>query len=362
MRKAILTTAAIGLVAFGAALGATQGDAIKNWLTTSAELYKNRPAVTTPAATPAQETAPDIAAAPQNDATRVDTLADNSPPAADETATDTQTPVPSQTTVETVQAATTPVELDSMTASAGTETASASSAAPAAETAPVDPAVAEMVTQTGTPDNSPVTDYKVDVAAALVDREVGSPNAPVVIEDFSSLACPHCGRFHNEIFPTIKEKYIDTGKVRWIYRSYSLNEVALRAEMLARCAPGDQYIKLADMLFKNQVRWAFSDDPISNLSIIVRIAGITDDIFLACVNNKELQAGLLKKYQDYGNKYAIKATPTFVFNNGIKNFSGVGSVDGYIYDIEEVLRGAMETKQTEITPDKLDKALEKVAP
>src|SRR5690606_4916355 len=111
-----------------------------------------------------------------------------------------------------------------------------------------------------------------DVKAALKDHSIGAADAPIVIEDFSSLTCPHCAFFHNTIFPKIKENYIDKGKVRWVFKGFPLNEPALRAEMVARCAPGDNYAKLADYMYANQPKWAFASDPLGTLNIMLRVA------------------------------------------------------------------------------------------
>lgn len=322
MRKAILATAFIGVIAFGVALGVTQRDTIMNWLTQSAEVYNNRET----AQTQTEE---------QTEAT------------AEQAAADTATETTAEATTEEMAAApATPIDLNNYT--------------PPTEEAVTEPAAGDATAEAASEDvkteeaTAPAGEFKVDVAAALKDREVGSADAPLVIEDFSSLTCPHCAKFHNEIYPKIKADYIDTGKVRWIYRGFPLNDAALRAEMVARCAPNDQYVKIVDLLFSNQQRWAYADDPIANLSVLLRVAGITDEMFLACANNNDLMQGLLKATQTWGQKYNINATPTFVINGG-KHITGAGSHEGFVYDLERELRELSETKQSEIPAEKTTK-------
>ncbi len=303
MRKAtIWATAAIGVIALVAAIGVTQREPIMNWLTQSAEVYGDRGA--------SKEDTPPIET----------TQAEAPAPAPATTFTEEEIAAKAQEIEEVAK------EIASVTPR------------PIAPPAPVQKA--------STDESGDGADtFTVDVAAALKDREIGSPDAPVVIEDFSSMTCPHCAKFHNEIYPKIKEDYIDTGKVRWIYRGFPLNDAALRAEMLARCAPEDQYVKIVNLLFSNQTRWAFVQDPIANLSVLLRVAGFTDEMFLTCANNKELMDGLLKATQSWGKKYNINATPTFILN-GEKALTGAGTHEGFVYDLERMLRQSMEVKQT----------------
>lgn len=301
MRNPILMTAAIAVVAGGIALALSQSDKVNQL-------------VSAPETTTATETTTDAATA-------------------------------TETAAATDQAGSnmTPVDLETMHAPAAGEEAEAKTDAVKA-----DEQAEEKVT-------APASgDVKIDVKAALEDRSIGSENAKVVVEDFSSLTCPHCAFFHNEIFPKIKENYIDTGKVRWVFRGFPLNEPALKAEMIARCAPKDQYEKLIGMMFRDQAKWAFIENPMPTLSIMVRVAGITDELFVACINNLELETGLVEKTDKASTKYNINSTPTFVMNDGEKVFSGAGSYTGFAYDLDQLLNQDPAKKPVRPTTENKD--------
>lgn len=247
---------------------------------------------------------------------------------------------PAQTTETAVDAAAVPDATQALQPvdAAADAAAPATDAAPAAETPAADATTPPATAETPHVDSGAKSDFKVDVAAAMEERSMGKADAPVVVEDFSSLTCPHCAFFHNEILPKIKQNYIDTGYVRWVFRGFPLNEPALKGEMVARCASKDKYISMIDMMYANQQRWAFTETPVPNLNIMMRIAGFTDDMFLTCVNNAELESALVKQSEEATAKYKINSTPTFILNGGEKTISGAGSYTGFAYDIEEMLK------------------------
>lgn len=330
MRKTILVTAAIAFVALGMALGVAKSDQIKAFFS-SEELYNKETAATEMPTT--EETA------------ATDTTA-----ATDETAAAETTETVATAEEQTNAASTTDQATADQTA-LNDETPAAGDASAPVEDKSVGAPVAATAPSEAMKDEAPKTKFVVDLKAALKDREVGSKDAPITVYDFSSLTCPHCAHFHNEIYPKVKENYIDKGKVRWVYRGFPLNEAALKADMVARCAPEDQYEKLIDLMFKNQERWSFTDDPIANLSMLVKVAGIDEDMFLACVNNKDLEFALAQAAQTAAAKYEISSTPTFVFNDGLKKFSGAGSYEGFAVDLDQLLKYLTTPAQS--TSDKL---------
>lgn len=218
-------------------------------------------------------------------------------------------------------------------------TPAAEAAAPvaAAETPALTP---PMVPTPSTPAPEKKQFPPLDIVEQMADHVLGSPDAPLTIYDYSSLSCPHCGNFHNTILPKVKQYYIDTGKVRWVFRTFPHNEAALRAEMLARCQPRDQYLKFEDMMFANQERWAFSSTPLPNLSTLVRVAGVDYDRFEFCTTNKELEAAVLRMAQEGTEKYKIGSTPTFVINDGEKKLEGGGTYETFAYELDTLLERA----------------------
>lgn len=149
---------------------------------------------------------------------------------------------------------------------------------------------------------------------ALKDRILGDPNAPVEIIEYSSLTCPHCRNFHLNVLPELKKKYIDTGKVKMVYRDFPFDRYGLMAAVMARCAPPNRYFQFLDVLFQNQERWSRSPDPGAALVRIGKLGGLSEDDFQACMNNKQLVDGLIQVRLDANKQFDIKATPTFVIN------------------------------------------------
>ncbi len=90
------------------------------------------------------------------------------------------------------------------------------------------------------------------VPPQLGDRVLGKDDAPVAIVEYASMTCPHCAMFHEKTYPELKKRYIDTGKVRFIFREFPLDPLAAGAAMLARCAPKEQYFPLIETLFQEQ--------------------------------------------------------------------------------------------------------------
>lgn len=164
---------------------------------------------------------------------------------------------------------------------------------------------------------------KVDVAALmeaspLGEKALGDPNAPVTIVEYASMTCSHCQNFHETTFDAFKAKYVDTGKVYFIFREFPLDPLAAAAIMLARCAPNDRYFEMVDLLFNKQREWAFVDDPVTALLNLSKQTGFTEDSFRACLTNQELLDGVNVVRDRAAEKFGVNATPTF-FINGEKH-------------------------------------------
>jgi protein-disulfide isomerase len=165
----------------------------------------------------------------------------------------------------------------------------------------------------------------------LGEMALGDSNAPNVVIEYASMTCSHCAAFHNEVFDEFKTKYIDTGKVYFIFREYPLDALATAAFMLARCGPKERYFPLVDLMFDRQPEWAFTDNPKQALLTFVRQAGFTEETFNACLTNKELQDGVLAVKNRGSNDFGISSTPTF-FINGEEHRGGFS-----IEEFDEIL-------------------------
>ncbi|MEN9894908.1 MAG: hypothetical protein RIR97_760 [Pseudomonadota bacterium] len=171
----------------------------------------------------------------------------------------------------------------------------------------------------------PVDMEKAKAPGVLPEMTMGDPKAPVTIIEYMSMTCPHCARFNNDTFPTIKTKYIDTGKVYWILREFPLDPAAVAAIMLARCAPNNGYFPMVDVLFKQQVAWATSNDVRGALLQISKLAGFTQASFEACLTDQKLLDDVQATKQKGDKEFGVASTPTFLVNGG--RYAGEMSVD-----------------------------------
>ncbi|MGB0748924.1 MAG: DsbA family protein [Magnetospiraceae bacterium] len=153
-----------------------------------------------------------------------------------------------------------------------------------------------------------------EMSDRLTERTLGDPEAPVTIYEYSSLTCPHCASFHRDTLPQIKEQYIDTGKVKLVFRDFPFDQAALAGAMTARCLPDAQFFPFIDMLFNTQRKWAGAQDPIGALSLNARLAGLQEEGFKSCLSDRDLQTKILERRQEAEKEHGVRSTPTFVIN------------------------------------------------
>ncbi len=170
--------------------------------------------------------------------------------------------------IETTDTATKTVVNTGVTAATQSETKPVDTVTTASTATATTPATAEagqtQMAQAAAPAGKvelPVSEGEVDVATLMApgplpEMALGEANAPVTIVEYMSMTCPHCAAFHNNTFDTIKTKYVDSGKVRFVLREFPFDPRAAAAFMLARCAPEGQYFPMVSMLFKQQEQWA----------------------------------------------------------------------------------------------------------
>ncbi len=158
------------------------------------------------------------------------------------------------------------------------------------------------------------------LAVTAQDRVLGKADAPITIVEYASLTCSHCANFSRDVLPKLKEKWIDTGKARLILRDFPLDEPALRAAMVARCAPPERYYPLIETLFETQDQWAVAKDWRAALERLTRLAGIGKKDFDACLANKAIEDQAAQSRLTASTLLGVASTPTF-FVNG-KKFDG----------------------------------------
>jgi protein-disulfide isomerase len=156
-------------------------------------------------------------------------------------------------------------------------------------------------------------------AMPLEDNVMGDINAKVTIVEYASMTCPHCRSFHEDVLPTITEKFIDTGKVKFILRPFPFDgdRRGEAAFMLAKCAPNDTYYAMVDALFATQSVWAGQGNPVPELLRLSKLSGMTEADFKACLGNQDLLTKMIDGRNKAVNDFGVSATPT-VFVNGEK--------------------------------------------
>lgn len=151
-------------------------------------------------------------------------------------------------------------------------------------------------------------------AAEVRERVLGDPAAPVTLIEYASLTCPHCASFHADTLPDLKERYIDTGKVKLVYRDFPLDRTALAAAVLAHCAGESRYFAFLNAMFANQASWARAADPIAALKQLTRLGGLSDAEADACLADTGLQDAVLQMRLDGEREFDVNSTPTILVN------------------------------------------------
>jgi protein-disulfide isomerase len=151
----------------------------------------------------------------------------------------------------------------------------------------------------------------------LPEQALGATDAPVTIIEYASMTCPHCATFHEKTYPELKKKYIDTGKVRFIFREFPLDPVAAAGFMLARCAGEGKYFPMVETLFHQQKEWAVQR-PLPPLLAIARQAGFTQQSFEQCLANQKLLDDIEKVRERAAKEFGVASTPTFFVNGKVQ--------------------------------------------
>jgi len=178
-----------------------------------------------------------------------------------------------------------------------------------------------------------------EVAAAMKDRVLGNEAAPVTIIEYASMTCSHCAHFATKLLPEVKKRLIDTGKAKLIFRDYPLDQFAMKAAMMARCVPAEQYFNIVEVIFSNHERWVDSKDPFEGLAQLGSLAGMDAEAFKTCTENKALETAILNGVKEAQTKYDIKSTPSFIFNDGVEKITGAQPADKFEEIVNKLTQG-----------------------
>ena len=169
------------------------------------------------------------------------------------------------------------------------------------------------------------TSQSVEVKPA--DMVHGKADAKVTIIEYASMTCPHCAAFQKQVIPLLTKDYIDTGKVKLIFREYPLDGAARMASAVARCFSGDQYFSFIDLLFANQVNWVkdfdnngqlTKEDITEGLAQMGRQAGMPREKVVACADDPKNLDLVDSNWKEGMSRYGVDSTPTFIIN-GVKH-------------------------------------------
>jgi protein-disulfide isomerase len=162
----------------------------------------------------------------------------------------------------------------------------------------------------------------------LPDLVLGNAEAPITVVEYASMTCGHCANFHTKVFPTLKEKYVDTGKVRFIMREFPLDNLAAAASMLARCAGEGNTLPFISVLFAKQDDWAFvKGDPRPELLKFAKQAGFTQESFEKCLTDQKLLDDISAVRARAADTFGVNSTPTFFIYG--KKMSGGPTLDEF---------------------------------
>ena len=158
---------------------------------------------------------------------------------------------------------------------------------------------------------------KHEIAKSKTDEEffLGNKNAKIVVIEYASMTCIHCATFHKQVYPKIKKNYIDTNKIKFIFRDFPLDKQALFASVLAKCAPKDKYFNFVKLILTNQEKWISNDDTFMNkLRNIGKLAGLNENKINSCFKDEKMVDNIIRTRSIGEEKYNINSTPSLIIN------------------------------------------------
>lgn len=161
-----------------------------------------------------------------------------------------------------------------------------------------------------------------DIDTSIVqEMALGDESAPITMVEYASYTCPHCRTFHKDVFPQLKADYIDTGKVRFIYREVYFDGPGLWAGMTARCGGEDRFFGMVDLIYQNQSEWTQGAPAqiASNLKRMGKLAGLSDEQLDACLQDGDKARALTAVFQENAERDGIRSTPSFMIDGKLES-------------------------------------------
>ena len=169
------------------------------------------------------------------------------------------------------------------------------------------------------------------------DFIIGSSDAPITIIEYASLSCSHCASFHQDTLNDLKKEYVDTGKVRVVFRDFPFNYPALLGSMVLRCIPDDVRYEYMNALYQLQPKWVVGDNAQSTLELfkIMQSGGMNKEDFDKCIKNTDVENKILEGVMSAQNEFKIQSTPSFLVNGML--VEGNKSIKDFRQIIEKIL-------------------------
>ena len=154
-------------------------------------------------------------------------------------------------------------------------------------------------------------------AAEIIDMVQGAEDAPITVIEYASFTCPHCARFHSDVYKLLRKNYIDTGKVKFIFREVYFDKYGMWASMIARCSGPDRFFGMTDLILNSQSTWARAGDDLAiveALRKIGRLSGMQDAALDSCLQDGDKLRALVGWYKENAQRDGIQSTPSFLID------------------------------------------------
>ncbi len=152
------------------------------------------------------------------------------------------------------------------------------------------------------------------------DFVIGNENAPITIIEYASLSCSHCADFHINTLPEIVNEYVDSGKIKFVFRDFPFNYPALLASMVLKCVPQDFRYEYTEALYKLQKTWVNRENAKTKEELykIMQSGGMSKEDFENCIYNTDLENQILQGVIEAQEEFNIKNTPSFIINGKLR--------------------------------------------
>ena len=151
----------------------------------------------------------------------------------------------------------------------------------------------------------------------IIDMVQGAEDAPITVIEYASFTCPHCARFHSDVYKLLRKNYIDTGKVKFIFREVYFDKYGMWASMIARCSGPDRFFGMTDLILNSQSTWARAGDDLAiveALRKIGRLSGMQDAALDSCLQDGDKLRALVGWYKENAQRDGIQSTPSFLID------------------------------------------------